>query len=187
MKINFFKKILIASVMMVLFIPWLALAQNDNPDNPKKSFGCPYPTLAECQEWALDSIGTSYGQSAGTVQESAIAQRVGQIIGIVLAFLGVLFLFIVVYSGLGWMTAGGNEEKVTKARQRMTRAAIGLIITISAYVLTTFVLSKLQNVQTTPEQTDNACTGTCLDIGTCYPPAHTQDGACQDGQECCSQ
>lgn len=148
----------------------------------------PLPVMAQnAADSAINMLDQTVKPAIDPATQPTVPELMAFWVTLILSIVGVLFLILVIYGGITWMTAGGNEEKVTKARQRMTRAAIGLIITISAYVLTTFVLSKLQNVQTTPEQTDNACTGTCLDIGTCYPPAHTQDGACQDGQECCSQ
>ena len=41
------------------------------------------------------------------------------------------------------MTAGGAAEKVQKAGKIMANAAIGLIIVLAAYAITTFVLQQL--------------------------------------------
>jgi hypothetical protein len=41
------------------------------------------------------------------------------------------------------MTAGGNEEKVGKAKETLWRAVIGLIIVASAYAITYFVFTNL--------------------------------------------
>jgi hypothetical protein len=46
------------------------------------------------------------------------------------------------------MTAGGNEEKVSKAKTTLYRAIIGLIITISAYAITYFVFGALDGATT---------------------------------------
>ncbi|HLD27911.1 MAG TPA: pilin [Patescibacteria group bacterium] len=96
----------------------------------------------------LNTIGerSGYG-SAGEVTEATIAQKAGNVIGLVLGFLGVVFLFLVVYSGVQWMTAGGNEEKITKARNRMIQAAIGVAIIAMAYALTNFVVRSLQGAK----------------------------------------
>ena len=64
---------------------------------------------------------------------------IGQIIGVVLAFLGVIFLVLMIYAGLTWMTARGNEQQVTKAKDLMRDAIIGLIIVLSAYAISAFV------------------------------------------------
>jgi hypothetical protein len=48
-----------------------------------------------------------------------------------------------IYAGILWMTAQGNEQQVTKAKQLMFNAAIGMIIIFAAYALTTFIGSQL--------------------------------------------
>ena len=41
------------------------------------------------------------------------------------------------------MTAGGDEAKVTKAKETLRRAIIGLMIIIAAYAITVFVFKAL--------------------------------------------
>ena len=50
-----------------------------------------------------------------------------------------VFIFIVIMSGYQWMTAQGNEQNVTKAKDSMTRAVIGLIVVISSYAIWVFI------------------------------------------------
>jgi TRAP-type C4-dicarboxylate transport system permease small subunit len=74
---------------------------------------------------------------------TTMATRVGQIIGIALSFVGALFLLLIIYGGILWMTARGNEQQVTKAKDLIISAVIGLIIVLSAYAITTFVGGQL--------------------------------------------
>src|SRR3989338_8940626 len=69
-------------------------------------------------------------------QPGFIDTFLGQLITIVVSFVGVFFLGLTIYSGFQWMTAGGNEEKVTKARTRVINGIIGLAITELAFILT---------------------------------------------------
>ena len=69
--------------------------------------------------------------------ENYINTRLG--LFITLAFIGTIFLILIIYSGIQWMTAGGNEEKVEKSKKRIINAVIGLIVILSAYIITTFV------------------------------------------------
>lgn len=64
---------------------------------------------------------------------------IGQIIQIVLSFLGVLFLGFMIYAGFTWMTAAGNEQKAEKAKEIIIESAIGLVIVIAAYAITSFI------------------------------------------------
>ncbi len=73
----------------------------------------------------------------------SISQTVGKVIGIVLSFVGVIFLILIIYAGFTWMLARGNEADVKKAKDLMYDAIIGLIIIMSAYAITAFVGNSL--------------------------------------------
>lgn len=60
------------------------------------------------------------------------------IIRFVLNLTGLILLGLVVYAGIMWMTAGGNEEHITKAKGLLKNAIIGLIIVVSSYAITIF-------------------------------------------------
>lgn len=68
-----------------------------------------------------------------------IQTRAGIIVGVVLSFVGVLFLGLMIYAGILWMTAQGNDQQVTKAKTLMINSVIGLIIVFAAYAITSFV------------------------------------------------
>ena len=98
-------------------------------------------------------VSASYGldETAGRVdpfkpqidsqnnQIEFLQTRTGEIIGLVLSFIGVLFLILLIYAGLSWMTSGGSPEKVKKARDLMINATIGLVIVLSAYAIVAFI------------------------------------------------
>jgi hypothetical protein len=65
--------------------------------------------------------------------------KAGQIVGLVLSFVGVIFLVLMIYAGILWMTAAGNEQQVAKAKSLMINATIGLIVVFAAYALTSFI------------------------------------------------
>jgi len=82
--------------------------------------------------------------AAEAVQEGGLALVLGKMIGIILSFLGVLFFALMIYGGFLWMTARGNDQQVTNAKELIIAAVIGLIIVLSAYAITAFVGSNLQ-------------------------------------------
>ncbi|MCR4280447.1 MAG: pilin [Candidatus Komeilibacteria bacterium] len=67
------------------------------------------------------------------------------IIRYTLGFLGLLAVIMILISGFQWMTAGGNEDAVTKARKRLINAVIGLLIILAAYSITYFVFASLDD------------------------------------------
>ena len=70
-------------------------------------------------------------------------QLARNIINIILGFLGIIAVVIILYAGFQWMTAGGEEEKVGEARQRLIQGAIGLILIIAAWIIAYFVIDAL--------------------------------------------
>lgn len=68
---------------------------------------------------------------------------IGRIINVVLGFLGILLLVYILYAGFLWMTAGGNEDNVKKAKAMIKNAIIGLIIVVAAFAISNFVLGSI--------------------------------------------
>ena len=79
----------------------------------------------------------------GSVTGSTLSETVGKIIKIVLGLLGIIFLALTVYAGALWMTAAGEEDKVTKAMGILKTSVIGLVIILAAYSITYFVLDNI--------------------------------------------
>ena len=90
----------------------------------------------------LQTSGSSWGGGAPSGNTS-LAGIVATVVKAFLGLLGIIFLVLIIYAGYEWMTAQGDEEKVTKAKDTLTRAVIGLIIIIAAYSITYFVFSSL--------------------------------------------
>jgi len=94
--------------------------------------GAPSETYSQ-----LDAAGGGAGYGAAR-DPRAITSN---IIRSVLSVIGILFICLILYAGFLWMTAGGNEEKVTKAKKLMYQSVIGLLIILTAYVVTVFIFN----------------------------------------------
>ena len=55
-----------------------------------------------------------------------------------LGFLGVIFVFLMIYGGFLWMSDQGNEDQVKKAKDLISAAIIGLIIVASCVLRLSF-------------------------------------------------
>lgn len=93
----------------------------------------------------LETVGGSTGAGFAAADENTLTNTIGQLISVLLGFLGVIFLILIIYAGLLWMTAAGNEDKVKKAQGILMSSVIGLIILLSAYAISYFVINNLQN------------------------------------------
>lgn len=68
---------------------------------------------------------------------------IGRVINSVLGIVGSLALIMFVYGGITWMTASGNEQSVTKGRNIIMWAALGLVVIFSSYALVRFVIQAI--------------------------------------------
>ena len=88
-----------------------------------------------------DLLDDDFTSSTGLGQAN-IKRTIGNIINVLLGFLGIVAVVIILYGGLIWMTARGNEDSVKKAQQIIVAGAIGLAIILSAFAITQFVVSE---------------------------------------------
>jgi len=112
------------------------------------------PQVANAQGAAAVSAGlnetatAAYG-TAGTA--IPLPTLIGRIIQALLGVTGVIFLVLTVYAGFLYMTAGGEPDKVKKAKQIIGQSIIGLIIIIGAYAITGFVVTALATATSGPQ------------------------------------
>jgi len=119
-----------------------------------------YNTLAQCKA-ACTATGYSCGNQgsdgsggtvkltnplAGTQSNEGIPLLLGKIINSVLGVIGSLALVMFIYGGATWMLSGGNQERVTKGKQILIWATLGIIIIFSAYALVKFALTTIAPV-----------------------------------------
>jgi uncharacterized membrane protein YedE/YeeE len=114
------------------------------------------PTLVFAQitpgSSGLDAAAAGSGLDSGCSDAGCINVVIGRVINVVIGFLGIVLLCLFLYAGFVWMTAGGDEENVKKAKQLILNAVIGYFIIGGAYALTSFVLDNLARV-TAPSET----------------------------------
>lgn len=73
------------------------------------------------------------GQNAGITDILAV---ISSIIGILTVIASIWFLFMILFAGYEWISAGGDSKKLEKARDRITHAFVGLVIVVGAWSLT---------------------------------------------------
>jgi len=101
------------------------------------------PVLADASllnsQVGVTEVSSAYGN--GNLDVRTIIAR---IIVIVLQFLAVIFLGLTIFAGFRYMTAAGNEEQTKKAVSQIKDSVIGLIIVLTSWVLTTYILRALR-------------------------------------------
>ncbi|MBU1130652.1 pilin [Patescibacteria group bacterium] len=95
------------------------------------------------------SLGIEYG-SALSLATRDVREIVVSIINVLLGFLGVAAILIILYGGYLYMTSGGDESKIEKAKKILINGAIGLLIILAAFGIVTFIVNKLAPVTMGP-------------------------------------
>lgn len=87
-------------------------------------------------------LSSDFSEATGLPQGD-LQQSLGNLINVALGFLGIIAVVIVLYGGFKWMTAGGNDEKISEAKHLIIAGIIGLAIILSAFAITNFVISSI--------------------------------------------
>ncbi len=107
------------------------------------------------QDYGLRATGAKLGYT----ESQTIYDIIGSVTSGVLALTAFVFFGFTMYAGLRWLTARGNEEFVEKAKSTLSAAITGLIVTLVAYALTSFIFSNLQTAPNSPVVNQNTTTG----------------------------
>ncbi len=123
------KKIMTA---LLLAMPTLVSAQSAIPPSRDEevtgSFG-------------LDELDTDLGKAD-------LKTTIGQLINVVLGFLGIIAVLIILLGGFKWMTSQGSSEKVEEAKKLIGAGIVGLIIILASYAIAQFVLTSVYDATT---------------------------------------
>jgi hypothetical protein len=101
------------------------------------------PMLALAATGGVD-LGLNYATAIGLGTQD-VRTTVSNVIKAFMGLLGIVAVVIILLGGFKWMTAGGNEEKVSEAKKLIISGIIGLIIIMSAYAIAQFVVSAIIN------------------------------------------
>ena len=111
----------------------------------------PYFVFGQTMRGSLEGLGNASGYETSGISETTISAIVGTAVKTFLSILGIIFVVLMLYGGYLWMMARGSEEEVTKAKELIRTAIIGLIIIVAAYAVSFFIFNRLtQRTLTTP-------------------------------------
>ncbi len=118
--------------------------------------------IVHAQSFGLDAAAPSSLKG-----NKDLLATVGRLIQTVLSYLGVLFLILMLYSGFLYMTARGDEKKITSAKGIIIGAVTGLIIIAASYALTAFVINAVAGSTSNAASDPNAPTSIPVDTNEC--------------------
>lgn len=89
-------------------------------------------------------ISIDFPNSFSGFSSQDLKVTIQNIIRIILGFLGILVICAIIFGGFKMMTSGGDSDKMGDGRKIVTSGAIGLIIVLAAYAISSFVINSLQ-------------------------------------------
>lgn len=121
-----------------------AYAEGEEPTYKSEELPFDSSAASASENTALTDIyvGSSYlGVDLGKADPVTVV--IAMVNGL-LTLLGLIFLILLVYAGVLWATARGNEEQITKAKTIIKRAVIGLVIVLAAYGISFLTLTFIR-------------------------------------------
>lgn len=100
-----------------------------------------HAATADATSFSVESIGSQIGLGNADLKTTVI-----NILNLALGLLALVAVVMIIIGGFTWLTAGGNEEKVDKAKKIISAAVIGLIIVLLAWAVVIFVAKTTANV-----------------------------------------
>jgi len=128
-----------------------------------------FPCTAFADEYGIEATAQVSGLSR---YSSDLNSMIGSTVGAALSIISVIFFILMIYGGFRWMTARGSEENTKKSLEIIFSSIIGIIIIVSAYVVTKFVLESVG-----PKNPGD--TGTVTAVTACL----NAQGVCEDKAE----
>lgn len=128
----------LAAIFLFMFLVFMPVSFNFKTLNQAKAADW-WETVSE---GGLNEIAAVYDQTGAPSDDIRIIAA--RLIRVVLGLLGIIALVIIIAAGFRWMTANGDEEKVTDSRRQLTNAVIGLIIILASFAIATFVINQLE-------------------------------------------
>lgn len=137
-KQKFILGLAIAALFGMVLAP-AAFAQGDDPEGGDDA-------ADSGDTFGLNEVNTGLSvDGKNALGNKDLRTTIGDLIRVALSLLGVVAVVIILIGGFKWMTAGGNEEKVTEARKLIFSGIIGLAIILSAWAIAIFVIEQLSS------------------------------------------
>lgn len=87
--------------------------------------------------------GADMTNSGGSAKQD-LPDIITTIINVMLFIAGALAVIMIIYGGIRYITAHGDEKQVKVAKDTIVYSVVGLIIAIIAYALVTFIFDRFK-------------------------------------------
>jgi len=103
-----------------------------------------FPAISYAKKTVSDAPGMLDQTIVPTgIEKTDVVSIVAMAITVLLTLVGMGFLILMVYAGIIWTTARGNDDKTETAKKTIIAAVIGLVIVVSAYAISNLIFTRL--------------------------------------------
>lgn len=121
------------------------------------------PLAASAVELGASLVSKTAEQAGySAANDTTASQLIGEVIQIALSFVGSIFLVLTVYAGFLWMNARGEDSQIQKAQGILRTAVVGIIITVGAYSITSFIVPRIVDRTTGTGSGGSGAIGCCF-------------------------
>ncbi|HSW85244.1 MAG TPA: pilin [Candidatus Saccharimonadales bacterium] len=93
-----------------------------------------------------DQVLNGVGETGDTCNGSGVTNTISAAVKILSIITGAAAIIMIIYSGLRYITSGGDSARISSAKNTLIYALIGLAIAVLAQLLVTFILTQSTNV-----------------------------------------
>lgn len=105
-------------------------------------------SIASAEDTGLGAVWAGLSQSAGkagiSTTQTDLPTIIGRFVNYMFSIVGIIFMTVTLVGGYLWMTAGGNEEKIGKAKGFIVNGINGMIVIFLSYALVYTMLAALK-------------------------------------------
>ncbi len=134
-------------------------------------------------------IQSGAGSVSSGLGNTDLTVTILQIVKVLMFVVGIVAVVVIIYAGLQYILATGDQAKITKAKDTIIYAVVGLVVAILAYAIVNFVVGGVTGtasggggssggVGSSPE--------TCSDLGSQYQ-RWDSDSKCHNMDSICAE
>lgn len=117
--------------------------QKEEPTNEGKILTQPVGEEPASGQKGSDELKVAAEASLNPMEIDNPYQLLGAAVNALMAFMGSIALLLYIFAGFMWMSAGGNSEKLTKAKNILIWTTLGIVAMGASYMVVRTILQKI--------------------------------------------
>jgi len=93
----------------------------------------------------MDATDPNYNLICGSGSNTDAQAKVKGVLNVVFTLIGIVAVIVMIIGAVYYMISQGEPKKIEKAKNTIMYALIGLIVTLSAFAITNFIISAVSS------------------------------------------